>query len=151
MIEKINGSMRYLGQNPINSDGDDTTANWASLGTGYAIMYGNAITTAPHAYGLNISFVSGDTRIFQIWKNSYGNGGFYLRVGTANGWTSSWQKIYTQADKPSSSTIPTGGEEGQLLTVNSNGTISPNERTIASLGTGATYSLNGTTLTITTI
>ena len=54
---------------------------------------------------------------------------------------------HTQA----SSTISTGGSEGQLLVVNADGTISPNSRTVSSLGTGATYSLNGTTLTITTL
>lgn len=52
----------------------------------------------------------------------------------------------------SSGTIITpGGSEGQILAVNADGTISPNSRTIASLGTGATYSLNGTVLTITTL
>ena len=50
-----------------------------------------------------------------------------------------------------SSDISTGGSEGQILAVNADGTISPNSRTIASLGTGATYSLDGTTLTITTL
>lgn len=50
-----------------------------------------------------------------------------------------------------STTITTGGSEGQICAVNANGTISPSSRTIASLGTGATYSLNGTTLTITTL
>lgn len=50
-----------------------------------------------------------------------------------------------------STKISTGGSEGQILAVNSDGTISPNSRTIASLGTGATYSLNGTVLTITTL
>ena len=54
---------------------------------------------------------------------------------------------HTQA----STTITTGGTEGQILAVNADGTISPNARTIASLGTGATYSLDGTTLTITTL
>lgn len=52
---------------------------------------------------------------------------------------------------PPSNKVTTGGSEGQICAVNSNGTISPNARTIASLGTGATYSLNGTTLTITTL
>ena len=47
--------------------------------------------------------------------------------------------------------VETGGTEGQILAVNADGTISPNTRTIASLGTGVTYKLEGTTLTITTI
>lgn len=51
----------------------------------------------------------------------------------------------------SSGTITTGGSEGQICVVNANGTISPSTRTIASLGTNATYSLSGSTLTITTL
>lgn len=51
----------------------------------------------------------------------------------------------------SSTKITTGGSEGQLLAVNADGTISPNSRTIASLGTGATYVLEGTVLKITTL
>lgn len=50
-----------------------------------------------------------------------------------------------------SSNVSTGGSEGQICVVNADGTISPNTRTISSLGTGATYSLSGTTLTITTL
>lgn len=51
----------------------------------------------------------------------------------------------------SSTKISTGGSEGQILAVNADGTISPNSRTIASLGTGATYVLDGTVLEITTL
>lgn len=57
----------------------------------------------------------------------------------------------TSIDDIQSTAIITGGLEGQLLSVNADGTISPNSRTIASLGTGAVYSLNGTILTITTL
>ena len=59
--------------------------------------------------------------------------------------------IYTSINPPSSTEIVTGGSAGQICVVNADGTISPNTRTIDSLGTGATYSLSGTTLTITTI
>lgn len=51
----------------------------------------------------------------------------------------------------SSGTITTGGSEGQLLAVNANGTISPTSKTLASLGTGVTYTLSGTTLYINTL
>ena len=47
--------------------------------------------------------------------------------------------------------VETGGTEGQLCAVNANGTVSPNARTIASLGDGVTFKLTGTTLEITTI
>ena len=56
-----------------------------------------------------------------------------------------------QSHNQASSTITTGGSEGQILAVNANGTISPSTKTIAKLGTGANYSLSGTTLTITTV
>ena len=56
-----------------------------------------------------------------------------------------------QSHNQASSTITTGGSEGQILAVNANGTISPSTKTIAKLGTGASYSLSGTTLTITTL
>ena len=49
------------------------------------------------------------------------------------------------------SQIKTGGSEGQLLVVDKDGKIVPNSKTVAKLGTGATYSLSGTTLTITTL
>ena len=47
--------------------------------------------------------------------------------------------------------VSTGGTEGQLCAVNADGTISPNARSISSLGDGVTFKLTGTTLEITTI
>lgn len=51
----------------------------------------------------------------------------------------------------SGSEISTGGSQGQILTVDENGKIVPNELTIAELGTGAVYELSGTTLYINTL
>lgn len=56
-----------------------------------------------------------------------------------------------QDHQQASTTIQTGGNEGQILTVNADGTISPNALTIAELGTGAVYELDGMTLYITTL
>ena len=72
-------------------------------------------------------------------------------TGSANFDGSQNITINTSVATAPSTKITTGGSEGQILAVNSDGTISPNSRTIASLGTGATYSLNGTVLTITTL
>lgn len=44
-----------------------------------------------------------------------------------------------------------GGSEGAIVSVDINGQIVAYSRTVASLGTGATYSLSGGTLTITTV
>ena len=61
--------------------------------------------------------------------------------------------VYSDVSLPPSDKVTTNGSEGQICAVNSDGTISPNARTIASLGTGATYSLDEVKkiLTITTI
>lgn len=44
-----------------------------------------------------------------------------------------------------------GAKEGAIVSVDSNGKIVASNRTVASLGTGATYRLSGGTLTITTL
>ena len=72
-------------------------------------------------------------------------------VGNVNFDGSNDITINTTVSSAPSTKIATGGLEGQILVVNANGTISPNSRTIASLGTGVTYSLEGTVLKITTL
>lgn len=87
---------------------------------------------------------------FAVYFDSVGNQIFArVQIGDA-------EPVYTLLydatyHRPPCHMVPTGGKEGQICAVNADGTISPNARTIASLGTGATYSLNGTTLTITTL
>ena len=44
-----------------------------------------------------------------------------------------------------------GAKEGALVVTDSQGNVVSSNRTVSSLGTGATYSLNGTVLTITTL
>lgn len=87
---------------------------------------------------------------------TYNGSRMWVRSGNpsntgGNGMWREWAQVYSTYNKPSGSDIATGGTEGQLLAVNANGTISPNSRKISSLGTGVTYKLEGTTLTITTI
>lgn len=45
----------------------------------------------------------------------------------------------------------TGGKNGNLVSLDENGNITDSGRALSSLGTGATYSLNGTVLEITTL
>lgn len=59
--------------------------------------------------------------------------------------------VFSTTNLPTSAQVVTNGSEGQICAVNADGTITPNARTIASLGTGATYTLDGTTLYITTL
>lgn len=153
MIRKINDSTKYLGNEPINSVANDLPSKWMALGSGYARYKTlNMLNNQPSQYGILVNYVNFQTMVAQLWFTN-GGGALYVRSGSTSNdtWPNSWHKIYDNINPPPALKVTTGGSEGQLLAVNSSGTISPNARTIASLGTGATYSLNGTTLTITTL
>ena len=107
---KTNG-FTFLGTNPISSTSDDTTTNWAALGTGYAWYDTTGLLIGqPRQWGFVINFkISGD--IFQIW-NSQNNGPMYYRCGNASGWGKSWTKILDATDLIVSNTQPSGQAVG---------------------------------------
>ena len=101
---KTNG-FAFLGTNPISSTSDDTTANWASLGTGYA-WYDTAglLINQPFTWGFVINYKY-DSDIFQIW-NSQNSGPMYYSSGNASGWGKSGTRILDATDLIVSNTQP---------------------------------------------
>ena len=107
---KTNG-FTFLGVNPISSTSDDTTANWAALGTGYA-RYDTTglLINQPSRWSFVINF-NYDGDIFQIW-NTQDRGPMYYRCGNVNGWGKSWTKILDATDLIVSNTQPSGQAVG---------------------------------------
>ena len=103
----------FLGVNPISSASSDTTANWASLGTGYA-WYDTAglLINQPSTWGFVINYKYGSD-IFQIW-NTQAIGPMYYRCGNAGGWGKSWTKILDATDLIVSNTQPSGQAVGGI-------------------------------------
>ena len=103
----------FLGTDPISSTSSDTTANWVSLGTGYA-WYDTAglLINQPSTWGFVINYKYGSD-IFQIW-NTQGNGPMYYRCGNAGGWGKPWTKILDATDLIVSNTQPSGQAVGGI-------------------------------------
>lgn len=82
----------FLGNQPISAVANDTTANWANLGSGYAwYSAGGLLNDQPAQYGFLLNYVNGSD-VFQIW-NTQSNGSMYTRSGNASGWGRSWTKL----------------------------------------------------------
>ena len=82
----------FLGNQPISAVANDTTANWANLGSGYAwYSAGGLLNDQPAQYGFLLNYVNGSD-VFQIW-NSQNAGPLYTRSGNASGWGRSWTKL----------------------------------------------------------
>lgn len=98
----------FLGTNPITSTTNDTTANWATLGSGYA-WYNttNQLTNQPSQWGFVVSYSQG-ADIFQIW-NSQSGGPTYFRSGNGAGWNGGWRKVYDTSNITSGTTDLTAG------------------------------------------
>lgn len=109
---KTNG-FTFLGINPISSTSDDTTTNWASLGTGYA-WYDTTglLINQPSHWGFVINYKHGGD-IFQIWKTQ-DSGPMYYRCGNAGGWRKPWTKILDATDLIVSNTQPSGQAVGGI-------------------------------------
>lgn len=98
----------FLGTNPITSTTNDTTANWASIGSGYAwYNTANQLTNQPSQWGFVISY-SQSTDIFQIW-NTQAGGPTYFRSGNGAGWNGGWRKNYDTSTITASTTDLTAG------------------------------------------
>lgn len=82
----------FLGNQPISAVANDTTANWATLGSGYAWYHtGGLLNNQPSSYGFLVSYVNGSD-VFQIWR-SQNAGPTYMRSGNASGWASAWVQV----------------------------------------------------------
>ena len=82
----------FLGNQPISAVANDTTANWANLGSGYAwYSAGGLLNDQPAQYGFLLNYVYGSD-VYQIW-NTQSNGPMYTRSGNASGWGRSWAKL----------------------------------------------------------
>lgn len=103
----------FLGGEPISSTSSDTTANWSSLGTGYA-WYGASglLINQPSTWGFVINYKYGSD-IFQIW-NTQPSGPMYYRCGNAGGWRKPWTKILDATDLIVSNTQPSGQAVGGI-------------------------------------
>lgn len=86
----------FLGNQPISAVANDTTANWANLGSGYAwYSAGGLLNDQPAQYGFLLNYVNGSD-VFQIW-NTQSNGPMFMRSGNASGWGRSWTKLIDSA------------------------------------------------------
>ena len=82
----------FLGNQPISAVANDTTANWVTLGSGYAWYYtGGLLNNQPSSFGFLVSYVNGSD-VFQIWR-SQNAGPTYMRSGNASGWASAWVQV----------------------------------------------------------
>ena len=103
----------FLGTDPISSMSSDTTANWVSLGTGYAWYDTDGLLiNQPSTWGFVINYKHGSD-IFQIW-NTQNSGTMYYRSGNAGGWGKPWTKILDATDLIVSNTQPSGQAVGGI-------------------------------------
>ena len=114
----VRQNINFIGTNPLASLEEDTTANWASLGTGVALIDRNGVIAGkPISTGGFIhNLVVGDF-VFQTWYTLSSDTTIYKRAGNANGWygggdwvksfdsrTPQYIKIYKTEDEDAYST-----------------------------------------------
>lgn len=85
----------YMGANPISSISEDTTAVWATKGSGWCyITQDGYLTNQPHPYGFVENVVRGGL-VSQRFFAMDGYGTMYTRAGNSGGWyaaTENWVK-----------------------------------------------------------
>lgn len=92
-----------LGDNPITSTADDTTANWVALGTGKAFYaVGGQLIDQPDIYGILLNFTRWSD-VYQIFNVQPG-GPTYYRIGNADGWNGTWKKYIDSSQSIHAST-----------------------------------------------
>jgi hypothetical protein len=111
-------AVKYLGTNPISTNGKDNVENWSILGSGYALYtIANQLIGQPSEYGIVINYVV-NTEVFQIW-NAQAGGPTYFRSGNASGWINSWRKVYDTSNKPTTDELGVAPESmlGRIYSV----------------------------------
>ena len=86
-------NLAFLGENPLSSIKEDTTAKWQSLGSGYAWFYtNNLMTNQPATYMFVINYAFGSD-VFQIGSIQSNDGTVYIRSGNYGGWHKNWTPL----------------------------------------------------------
>ena len=88
-------NLLYIGQNPITSTTNDTTANWGAYGPGTIGFYSatGQLTDQPSQWGLILTLSAGiGSEIHQIWTTQ-ASGNLLHRGGNGSGWSGSWRTI----------------------------------------------------------
>lgn len=98
----IANRLNWLGINPIQKPSDDTTANWAALGTGYAwFNTTGCLTDQPGQYGIVSNIVNGNV-VLQEWiwysTNAKNSSRRFHRGGDSGGWNSTWKEVLYSID-----------------------------------------------------
>lgn len=98
----IANRLNWLGINPIQKPSDDTTANWAALGTGYAwFNTTGCLTDQPGQYGI-VSNIVNDNVVLQEWiwysTNAKNSSRRFHRGGDSGGWNSTWKEVLYSID-----------------------------------------------------
>lgn len=115
-------NINFIGTNSIASVAEDTTANWAALGTGVAYISGNdKVSNQPYTYGFIENHVYGSV-VRQIWYSQSIQGNMYMRAGIASGWYTPWIKVLNenngiQFEKAWENASPTSDFEEQVITL----------------------------------
>ena len=88
-------NLLYVGNNPITSTTNDTTANWAKYSNTVS-FYTTAgyLVSQPNQYGLVLTIGAGDNtqELHQIWS-SQPHGDLWHRGGNGSSWGGTWRKI----------------------------------------------------------
>lgn len=84
--------LTHRGTNIINSNDDDTTSNWGSVGNlSTAFFNNNSALTKPATYGFVINVTDGSSEVHQLWLEQ-ANGSMYHRGGNSTGFYG-WRKV----------------------------------------------------------
>ena len=79
-------NLNFIGVDPITSAANDTPANWAALGTGYASFSSNVLNNQPYQYGIVENVVTG-IWVTQKFISLRGYSEVWYRSGNINsGW-----------------------------------------------------------------
>lgn len=98
---KASAAVDALGGNPIASVSEDTPANWAALGTGYASFTENRLNNQPYQYGVLESTVTG-VWVTQKFMSLRGYSEVWYRAGNVNsGWYSGSENWVKSLDENS--------------------------------------------------
>lgn len=90
----LNNKLDKIGAtNPISSPANDTVENWINLGCGtFWFSKTGCLINQPSQYGFLQNFVQ-SADVHQVFYIQTG-GQMYHRGGNANGWATSWRKMY---------------------------------------------------------
>ena len=81
--------LNYFTENPHGGINNDTTAVWASLGSGWQYVSSGSLANQPINQGCFLqNMVTNDGLVFQVLYAMDGNSGSWMRSGNTGGWYS---------------------------------------------------------------